>query len=347
MIVAAAIFAVDMMFPLELAGTAPYFVAVFSAWRSPDKHDVWLLAGLVGVLSILGFFLTAPLAAYLPARAMMLFATIAVSALITQRNQAEMALRDARESADRAKSGKSRFFAVASHDLRQPVQALNLFVHSLSRKAKGDAEIGELVGNICMTSEVLSGLLNALLEISRLDSGMVDPEIEDFPIKAVLDDVSNIFAEQAHEKSIDLRVVTSSAIVNSDPALVQRIIYHYVSNAVQYTNSGRILLGCRRVEDTLRVEVWDTGPGIPEAEQARVFEEFHQVEYPARDRSRGLGLGLAIVERTAHLLGLEIGLRSAPGKGTMFWVTTPMALGSSPEAVTPSTEHQGNRVQSV
>ena len=118
---------------------------------------------------------------------------------------------------------------------------------------------------------------------------MVDPEIEDFPVEAALDDVSNTFFQQAREKNIDLRVVMSSAIVKSDPALVRRVIYNYVSNAVRYTDSGRILLGCRKAGDKLRMEVWDTGPGIPESEQARIFEEFYQLENPARDRSRGLG----------------------------------------------------------
>ncbi len=244
---------------------------------------------------------------------------------ITLRKQAEMALRDAKEAAERANSSKSRFLAAASHDLRQPIQALNLFVHSLGRKTEGNVEIEELVGNIRLSSEVMSGLLNALLDISKLDAGMVDPEIEDFPVEAALDDVSNTFFQQAREKNIDLRVVMSSAIVKSDPALVRRVIYNYVSNAVRYTDSGRILLGCRKAGDKLRMEVWDTGPGIPESEQAQIFEEFYQLKNPARDRSRGLGLGLAIVKRTVDLLGLETGLRSVPGKGSMFWVAAPLS----------------------
>jgi PAS domain S-box-containing protein len=264
---------------------------------------------------------------------------------ITHRMQTEMALLEAKESAERANASKSRFLAAASHDLRQPIQALNLFVHSLRRKAKGNKEIEELVGNIRLSSEVMSGLLNALLDISKLDAGMVDPEIEDFPIEAALDDVSNTFLEHAREKGLELRVVTSGAIVRSDPILVRRIISNYVSNAVRYTDSGRILLGCRKAGDTLRIEVWDTGPGIPESEQANIFEEFYQLENPARDRSRGLGLGLAIIKRTANLLGLEIGLRSVPGKGSMFWLAIPI----SPEhaiAVTEFVPHQPTSVNS-
>ncbi|NQU70911.1 MAG: PAS domain S-box protein [Rhodospirillales bacterium] len=244
---------------------------------------------------------------------------------ITHRTQTEMALREAKESAERANASKSRFLAAASHDLRQPIQALNLFVHSLGRKAKGNEEIEELVGNIRLSSEVMSGLLNALLDISKLDAGMVDPEIEDFPIETVLDDVSNTFLEHARAKGLELRVVSSGAVVKSDPTLVRRIIYNYVSNAVRYTDSGRVLLGCRKVGDMLHIEVWDTGPGIPESEQTQIFEEFYQLENPARDRSRGLGLGLAIIKRTAVLLGLEIGLRSVPGKGSMFWFATPIS----------------------
>jgi PAS domain S-box-containing protein len=246
---------------------------------------------------------------------------------ITRRKQADMALREAKEAAEQANSSKSRFLAAASHDLRQPIQALNLFVHSLGRKTEGNKDIEDL--------------LNALLDISKLDAGMVDPEIEDFPIEAALDDVSNSFSGQAREKGVDFRVVTSSAIVASDPTLVRRIIYNYVSNAVRYTETGRILLGCRNDGNRLRIEVWDTGPGIPENEQAQIFEEFYQLENPARDRSRGLGLGLAIVKRTAGLLGLEIGLKSIPGKGSVFWVSTPL---SSESTVTPLEDSPANAV---
>lgn len=244
---------------------------------------------------------------------------------ITRRKQAEMALRDAKEAAEQANSSKSRFLAAASHDLRQPIQALNLFVHSLGRKTEGNKDIEELVDNIRLSSEVMSDLLNALLDISKLDAGMVDPEVEDFPIEAALDDVSNTFTQQAREKGIGFRVVMSSAVVKSDPTLVRRIIYNYVSNAVRYTDVGRVLLGCRKDGDKLRIEVWDTGPGIPESEQSQIFEEFYQLENPARDRSRGLGLGLAIVKRTADLLGLEFGLNSVPGKGSVFWLTAPLS----------------------
>jgi two-component system, sensor histidine kinase len=260
---------------------------------------------------------------------------------ITQRKQTEMALREAKESAERANASKSRFLAAASHDLRQPIQALNLFVHSLSRKTEGNAEIEELVQHIRMSSEVMSDLLNALLDISKLDAGMINPEIDDFPAEALLDDVSNTFLEHAREKGVEFRVLKSSAIVRSDPTLVRRIINNYVSNAIRYTRSGRVLLGCRRNGNKLRIEVWDTGPGIPASEQAHIFEEFYQLENPARDRSHGLGLGLAIVKRTADLLGLEFGLRSVPGMGSMFWVATPLSLGgcaTEPCEVAPGAE---------
>lgn len=249
---------------------------------------------------------------------------------ITERKRAESILREAKENAERANASKSRFLAAASHDLRQPTQALNLFVHSLARKTEDNPEIQELVRNIRMSGEVMSGLLDALLDISKLDAGIVEPELDEFSVAVILDNLWMTFSGSVRDKPVELRVISSSARVRSDPALLESIVGNYISNAVRYTETGRILLGCRRHNGLLRIEVWDTGPGIAEDQQAQIYEEFYQLDNPARDRSRGLGLGLAIVERTARLLGHEIGLRSKPGRGSMFWVEVPLLVGRSP-----------------
>ncbi len=249
---------------------------------------------------------------------------------ITERTRAEEALREAKENAESANAAKSRFLAAASHDLRQPIQALNLFVYSLARKTRGDREVEELIDNIRMSSEVMSNLLNALLDISRLEAGVVQAEFHQFSVCEVLRDTETTFALHAQNLGVELRVVPSSVMVHSDSALLERIVLNYVSNAIRYTREGRILVGCRRRGDMLRIEVWDTGIGISEQELSRVYEEFYQIDNPARDRSKGLGLGLPIIKRTAELLGHEIGARSVPGKGSMFWVEAPVVEFVSP-----------------
>ena len=173
----------------------------------------------------------------------------------------------------------------------------------------------KLVHRLDETVSTMSSMLDKLLDINQLEAGIVRPAIVDFPIKRLLEEMRTEFTYHTATNGLDWRVVPSSLTVRSDPRLLEQIIRNLLSNAVKYTTEGKLLLGCRRRGDKLRIEVWDTGPGIPELELQAIFEEFHQLDNPARERSKGLGLGLAIVQRLADLLGHKIDVRSRLGNG--------------------------------
>jgi len=221
-----------------------------------------------------------------------------------------------------ANLAKSRFLAAASHDLRQPLHALGLFVAQLRSHMKS-AEGSRLVDRIDDAVTAMNELFNALLDISKLDAGVLPVNLIEFPIAQVLRRIESTFAEAAREKGLSFQLVSSSAWVRSDPILLERIVLNLVSNAVRYTASGSVVVGCRRRGDTVHIEVWDSGPGIAEAQRRNIFGEFYRL---AGDNTHGgLGLGLAIVDRLCKLLDHPIQLDSTVGKGSRFSVTVPMA----------------------
>lgn len=229
-----------------------------------------------------------------------------------------------------ANQAKSRFLAVASHDLRQPLQALNLFVAQLSSTSDA-TERQRLTRNIISSIDSMNRLFNELLDVSRLDAGAMTPHVTRFAIDDVLSRIETTFAAPAHEKGLHFRVVRSTAWVDSDPILVGRILLNLVSNAVRYTSIGGVVVGCRRAGSSLRIDVCDTGPGIEEEQQRRVFGEFYRVHPDGQAASEGLGLGLAIVERLCTLLGHPLGLASFPGRGSRFSLFLPrVAAGERP-----------------
>ena len=246
---------------------------------------------------------------------------------ITERRQATEALEAAMREAEQANLGKSRFLAAASHDLRQPLQTISLLYEILVKKIEDEATL-RLVARLDETANSMSSMLDTLLDINQLEAGIVRREMVDFPINAVLKQLRTQFMFHATAHRLGWRVVPSSLNVRSDPRLLEQMIRNLLSNAVKYTNKGKILLGCRRRGDKLRIEVWDTGIGIPEEELPAIFEEFHQLDNPARERSKGLGLGLTIVERLADLLGHAVDVRSIPGKGSVFAVEVPLVSGA-------------------
>ncbi|WP_220805462.1 hybrid sensor histidine kinase/response regulator [Achromobacter sp. UMC46] len=242
-------------------------------------------------------------------------------------------VRQEKIAAERSDLEKSRFLAAASHDLRQPVHAVNLFLGLLTNEPL--SRHGHyLVDNIASAMSAMGQLFDALLNLSRLDAGVIDPRWQGFPVNPLLDQLRAEYAPQAREKGMSLRVRACSASVFSDPVLLERILRNLISNAITHTAGGRVLVGCRRADGQLRIEVWDNGPGIPKPEQERIFWEFHQLDNPERDRSKGLGLGLAIVRRTARLLGHTLELRSDEGRGTVFSVAVP--LSRAVDAVPPA-----------
>ena len=248
---------------------------------------------------------------------------------ITERKQSTEELEAAKRQAEQANLGKSRFLAAASHDLRQPLQTISLLHEILAKKLKDETTL-RLVGRLDETVSTMSSMLDTLLDINQLEAGIVRREMVDFPINAVLEQLRTQFSFHAAAHRLGWRVVPSSLSVRSDPRLLEQMIRNLLSNAVKYTNKGKILLGCRRRGNKLRIEVWDTGIGVPEEQLQAIFEEFHQLDNPARERSKGLGLGLAIVERLADLLGHTVDVRSRPGKGSVFAVEVPLGREAPP-----------------
>jgi signal transduction histidine kinase len=223
-----------------------------------------------------------------------------------------------------ANLAKTRFLAVASHDLRQPLHALNLFVAQL-RGERDDEERGRLVARVEAAVAAMNELFDALLDISKLDAGVTAPNLAGFPVAQVLKRIETTFAQATREKGIRLRVVPGRAWIRSDFVLLERILLNLVSNAVHYTSRGGVIVGCRRRGASLRIDVCDTGIGIPADQQRKVFGEFYQLAASGREHRRGLGLGLAIVDRLCTLLAHRIELASTPGKGSRFSVHVPLA----------------------
>jgi two-component system CheB/CheR fusion protein len=242
---------------------------------------------------------------------------------VTERNRVSEALEAARRVAEQANLGKSRFLAAASHDLRQPLQTLSLLRGILAKRIK-DESGSRLVAKLDETLSAMSGMLNTLLDINQLEAGIVRPEIVEFPIGTLLDRLKTEFSYHVTAKQLGWRVVTSSLNVRSDPRLLEQTLRNLLANAVKYTEHGKVLLGCRRRGNKLRIEVWDTGIGIPAGQLEAIFEEFHQLDNDARERNRGLGLGLSIVQRISDLLSYAVDVRSWPNRGSVFAVEVPL-----------------------
>jgi len=189
-----------------------------------------------------------------------------------------------------------------------------------------DPSLKEISANMGHAIDAMRSVLDGLLDISKLEAGVVTPEFSVFPVAPMIDRIIGEMSFEAHAKGIELHVVSSSANVRSDRDLLERIVQNFASNAIRYTDFGRVLIGCRRRGDELHIQIWDTGPGIGLDQQEKIFEEFYQLENPARDRSKGLGLGLAIVDRLARLLGHPIEVRSVPDLGSMFSVVLPVEV---------------------
>jgi PAS domain S-box-containing protein len=250
---------------------------------------------------------------------------------ITPLKAAEEEARRARDEAERANRAKSTFLAAASHDLRQPVQAMVLLNAALEQRLKGHPA-AQLVARLGTSVTALQMLLEGLLDVSRLDAGVVEVNPTDMPVAALLDRLRSEYELRCRPKGLRLRVVPCRAWIHSDPALLERIVRNLVENAIRYTERGSILIGCRRAGEALRIGVYDTGVGIPADQMALVFQEFYQLSNPERDRDKGLGLGLSIVNRLAELLGHRLTVRSVPGRGSAFTVAVPVVHAPAAEA---------------
>ena len=237
-----------------------------------------------------------------------------------------------KEKAELANSAKTRFLAAASHDLRQPLHAMSLFLDILDERNQ-DPEQAMIVDKIKNSSLSLENLLESLLDISKLDAGIISVDKKSFSIQKLFDVLANEFNSIAIEKGLSIHFMPTSLYLNSDTQNVERILRNLISNAIRYTEHGRILVGCRRTKDTVLVSVYDTGIGIDADKNKIIFEEFQQLDNPGRDRSKGLGLGLSIVDRLAALLNAKLSMQSIPDKGSVFSIELPR--GSSRQIIEP------------
>ena len=235
----------------------------------------------------------------------------------------------AREQAEQASLAKSRFFAAASHDLRQPLHSLGLFAAALEEHVSS-REARDLVARIGDSIGALEALFNELLDLSRLDAGAVAVNPRNVALQELFDRLSLEFHGEAVERHLRMRFVPTTLATRADPVLVERVLANLVSNALRYTRHGGVVIGARRRGSAVWLEVIDTGLGIPAEMQQQIFDEFFQLGNPGRDRRRGLGLGLAIVKRLVTLMGLELSMHSVPGKGTHFRIVLPRAASADP-----------------
>jgi PAS domain S-box-containing protein len=241
---------------------------------------------------------------------------------ITERKRFEQEISRARKSAELADRAKSSFLAAASHDLRQPLQTLRFLQGSLEqRHPRGEGR--KLVADMGHSLDTMSSMLSSLLDINQLESGTLRPSKSEFALNDIFESVATDFVRPVDEKGLRWRLVRSGVLVHSDKRMLEEMLRNLLSNAIRYTDGGRILLGCRRGGDNVRIEVWDSGPGITQDQLPYIFEEYYQGAEGAR--RGGFGLGLAIVKRLGDILGHRVDVRSTPGKGTSFSIEVPRA----------------------
>ncbi|WP_178120635.1 hybrid sensor histidine kinase/response regulator NahK/ErcS' [Pseudomonas sp. PB101] len=243
---------------------------------------------------------------------------------IDERRLVESRLREAKQEAEQANLSKTKFLAAVSHDLLQPLNAARLFTSALlERREPMSSEI--LVRNVSNSLEDVENLLGTLVDISKLDAGVIKADIAPFALSELLENLAAEYTQVARSEGLQLHFIGCSALVRSDIQLLARILRNLLSNAIRYTYSGRVVLGCRRHHQCLTIEVWDSGMGIAEHRLEEIFQEFKRGDVQRPDQDRGLGLGLAIVEKIAGILGHPIHVRSWPGRGSMFSVEVPLS----------------------
>lgn len=330
---AAAIFIVDIQsLPLGVAAGVAYVGVVFIALWFPNWKQTFIVAGGVSLLTILGFILSEPagipwmvvvnrlLALY----AIWLTALAGTWLIHTKRRKSAADIQEVEMEADRARNAKSRFLKTASNDMRHYLQTLNLLNGAL-RKTVTETKPQEMFAKQGDALAGLSDLLNSLLEISEFESGEVELELGDNPIQEIFEQLQDEFAFQAQAKDLLVEFDCQSEVVYSDGTLLIRILRVLVSNAIRYTNKGRVRVFCSSESGGLRITVQDTGIGIASDELAMIFDEFYRIDNDPAARNNGLGLGLSIAERSAKLLGTKVEVESEPGRGSNFSMVVPTA----------------------
>lgn len=340
----------------RLSPVLPVFIAFATTLLISVAAKVWLLHDTaydaLGIASLLYMallmFMARNSAREIRAAINLRFENIALMAQL--RVETELA-GAAKHEAEQANLSKSRFLAAASHDLRQPLHALTLFATALDERSRQD-ETRQMSANILRCADALDTLLQSLLDISKIDAGIIEPKPVHFRLTPLLDRLRAEFAPQAVAAKLDLDIADTDLVVESDPALVERILRNLISNAIRYTRIGGIQVECRHTDRRVLIQVRDTGIGIPPEQHERVFEEFVQLGNPERDRTKGLGLGLAIVQRLGSLLGSTVTVESTPGLGSTFRFSLPAGDATRcdmdrPSAILPDTILDGSLIALV
>ncbi len=277
---------------------------------------------------------------------------------ISRRREVENALLEAKTAAELANENKTKFLTAVSHDLQQPLTAARLMLQTLAERL-GEASHVDMVDriqqNVDMVDRIqqnvdmvdrtnqtlltMESLLRSLIDISRLEAGITETRVRDFAVAPLLDQLAAEYGLTAQSRRLEFRAVGSRALVRTDPVLLERVLRNLLTNAVRYTPRGRVLLGLRRAGGAVRIEVWDTGVGIPSDGLTEIFREFRQLPQRATVSEKGLGLGLAIVERICGLLDLPVTVKSVVGRGSMFGVTVPRAPAATGQARVAARRH--------
>ena len=330
---AAAIFIIDIQsLPLGVAAAVSYVGVVFIALWLPNWQQTFIVAGGVSLLTIFGFTLSEP--AGIPwmvvANRLLALYAIWLTALAgtwlirSKRKKSEADIRIVEREAERARNAKSRFLKTASNDMRHFLQTLSLLNGAL-RKTVTETKAQEMFAKQGDALAELSDLLNSLLEISEFESGEVELEIAETPIREVFRQLQDEFAFQAQAKDLQVDFDCQSEVAFSDGMLLTRILRVLVSNAIRYTNEGRVRIFCSPESGGLRITVQDSGIGMAAGELGMIFDEFYRIDNDPAARNNGLGLGLSIVERSAKLLGTTVDVESEPGRGSSFSLVVPTA----------------------
>ncbi|WP_207483287.1 ATP-binding response regulator [Arenibaculum pallidiluteum] len=259
---------------------------------------------------------------------------------VTDRRRAEEEARAAREEAERANAAKSRLLAAASHDLRQPVMAAGLFMGLLRRRS--DPAATEVLDLLQTSLDSLDRMLSSLLDMAKLEAGIVSPRLRAFPLSDILQRLMPEFEGMAQQNGLWFRIPDKPCVLHSDPLLVEQILRNLLSNAIKYTQEGGVTVDCATEGDRIRIDVIDTGPGIPDEELERIFGEFYQTGTSGQDHARGFGLGLATVDRVARLLGTQVRVSSAPGRGSVFSIALPASDSAEADAPAAQASAGGN-----
>jgi two-component system, sensor histidine kinase len=320
-------------------------------WDSNSSHAYFALVGLLvlGMALVFGRNMNKVFTESLSKRFENLDLIAQLQAQTVELAEQKQAADQARLEAERASSAKSQFFRAANHDLRQPLHALGMFGRALSERIRFP-EVRGIVDGMNASIRALEALFNALLDISKLDAGAIEPTIRSFALRDLLAQVYRDFKPEADAKGLELQILASNVAVESDAILLERVLRNLVSNAIRNTTKGKVAVHSRVRGRGVRIRVFDTGRGIPKAERDRIFEEFYQVGNPDRHSKKGLGLGLATVKRITNLLDYKLRLTSRPGRGSVFSVDVPLGreelapVESAPRVEVPTTGFAGKAI---